>query len=88
MQIDSIILVFSGQSRWFALHLHLFQEKQLFSLTEEVDAIMMHLIKNPTIVASIQIEIRADNLESLDEATQRTIKENSNTLKFDLSEFE
>jgi len=27
-------------------------------------------------------------LEGFDEATQRTIKENSNTLKFDLSEFE
>jgi hypothetical protein len=53
-----------------------------------IDEIVMHLIKKPTVSASIQIEIKADNLEGFDEATQRTIKENSNTLKFDLSEFE
>lgn len=53
-----------------------------------IDEIVMHLIKKPAVSASIQIEIKADNLEGFDEATQRTIKENSNTLKFDLSEFE
>ncbi len=53
-----------------------------------IDEIVMHLIKKPMVSASIQIEIKADNLEGFDEATQRTIKENSNTLKFDLSEFE
>lgn len=53
-----------------------------------IDEIVMHLIKKPTVSASIKIEIMADSLEGFDEATQRTIKENSNTLKFDLSEFE
>jgi hypothetical protein len=31
---------------------------------------------------------KADYLEGFDEAPQRTIKENCNTLKFDMSEFE
>ncbi len=53
-----------------------------------IDEIVMHLIKKPMVSASIQIEIKANNLEGFDEATQRTIKENSNTLRFDLSEFE
>jgi hypothetical protein len=53
-----------------------------------VEEIVLHLINNPTVTASIKIEIEADCLEGFDEATQRTIKENCNTLKFDLSEFE
>jgi hypothetical protein len=53
-----------------------------------VDEIVLHLINSPTVNASIKIEIEADCLEGFDEATQRTIKENCNTLKFDLSEFE
>ena len=53
-----------------------------------IDEIVMHLIKKPTVSASVKIEIMADSLEGFDEATQRTIRENSNTLKFDLSEFE
>jgi len=53
-----------------------------------VEEIVLHLIKSPTVNASIKIEIEADCLEGFDEATQRTIKENCNTLKFDLSEFE
>ena len=53
-----------------------------------VEEIVLHLINNPTVTASIKIEIEADCHEGFDEATQRTIKENCNTLKFDLSEFE
>ncbi len=53
-----------------------------------VEEIVLHLINSPTVTASIKIEIEADCLEGFDEATQRTIKENCNTLKFDLSEFE
>ena len=53
-----------------------------------VDEIVLHLINSPTVNANIKIEIEADCLEGFDEATQRTIKENCNTLKFDLSEFE
>jgi hypothetical protein len=53
-----------------------------------VEEIVLHLIHNPMVDASIKIEIVADSLDGFDEATQRTIKENCNTLKFDLSEFE
>ncbi len=53
-----------------------------------IDEIVMHLIKKPTVSATVKIEIIADSLEGFDDATQRTIRENSNTLKFDLSEFE
>ena len=48
----------------------------------------MHLISNPAVDVKIKIEIEAKNQEGFDEAIQRTIKENSNTLRFDLSEFE
>lgn len=53
-----------------------------------VDEIVMHLISNPAVDVKIKIEIEAKNQEGFDEAIQRTIKENSNTLRFDLSEFE
>lgn len=74
--------------------LHYYGRKELHATRAKtdfatiIDEIVMHLIKKPMVSASIQIEIKADNLEGFDEATQRTIKENSNTLKFDLSEFE
>lgn len=74
--------------------LHYYGRKELDAIRAKtdfatiIDEIVMHLIKKPTVTASIQIEIKADNLEGFDEATQRTIKENSNTLRFELSEFE
>jgi predicted AAA+ superfamily ATPase len=77
-----------------ATRLHYYGRKELDATRAKadfatiIDEIVMHLIQKPAVSASIQIEIKADNLEGFDEATQRTIKENSNTLKFDLSEFE
>jgi hypothetical protein len=46
------------------------------------------LYDSRTVTASIKIEIEADCHEGFDEATQSTINESCNTLKFDLSELE
>lgn len=53
-----------------------------------IQSSLNELYSSRTVTASIKIEIEAECLEGFDEVTQRTIKENCNTLKFDLSEFE
>ena len=53
-----------------------------------MDEIVQQFTAQLGVEVNISIEIEAKNRDGFDEALQRTIRENSNVLKFKASEFE
>jgi uncharacterized protein len=53
-----------------------------------VEEIVERLVADPNAEVNIRLEVTAQNREGFDDATVRTIKENSRTLKFDTYDFE
>jgi predicted AAA+ superfamily ATPase len=62
--------------------------KAKYAFSEIVDEVLMQFTENPEVKVKISVEITAQAPDSFDEATQRSIKENCNVLKFKNAEFE
>jgi hypothetical protein len=78
----------SNNKKRFFGNVELDPVKAKYAFTQIADEVLQHFVSKPDTKVRISIEIHAESVSGFNDSVQRTIKENSKSLKFKNAEFE